>query len=160
MSRSTARVAEEASVYRYAGDASNQANHYITLLGLQPQETYSLIGLVEQGFSYQELENLRNNIRLSPEEFSTLVQIKPRTLSRRKESARLLPDESDRLLRASRIYGRALELFEGDADGALRWLRQPLRALGSATPLQLSRTEVGAREVENLIGRLEHGVFV
>jgi uncharacterized protein (DUF2384 family) len=39
------------------------------------------------------------------------------------------------------------------------WLRSPNRALGGESPLALSKTEVGAREVENLIGRLEHGVF-
>jgi uncharacterized protein (DUF2384 family) len=32
--------------------------------------------------------------------------------------------------------------------------------LGDETPMDLIQTDVGAREVENLIGRLEHGVIV
>jgi uncharacterized protein (DUF2384 family) len=32
--------------------------------------------------------------------------------------------------------------------------------LGNETPMQLIQTDVGAREVENLIGRLEHGLTV
>ena len=58
-----------------------------------------------------------------------------------------------------RVFGKALELFEGDARAAERWLSSPRRALGGATPLELARTEDGAGEVEALIGRLEHGVF-
>jgi putative toxin-antitoxin system antitoxin component (TIGR02293 family) len=88
-----------------------------------------------------------------------VVDIRPRTLSRRKEEGRLEPDESDRLLRASRVFGRALELFEADAAEARAWLARPQRALGGAVPLDLLRTELGAREVEDLIGRLEQGVF-
>ena len=47
-----------------------------------------------------------------------LVQINPRTLSRRKREGRLHADESDRVLRLSRVYGRTLDLFGGDLDKA------------------------------------------
>ena len=140
-------------------EGNSPNNYYVTLLGLKPQETHSLIGLVEKGFSFREVEHLRQNTRLSADEFYALVQINPRTLSRRKESSRLLPDESDRLLRASRVFGRTVDLFEGDVEGALRWLRASHKALGAETPLRLSRTEVGAREVERLIGQIEYGVY-
>jgi putative toxin-antitoxin system antitoxin component (TIGR02293 family) len=72
---------------------------------------------------------------------------------------RFAPDESERLLRVSTVFEKAVELFEGDVAGAVTWLTSPRRALGYQTPLAYSRTELGAREVENLIGRLEHGVF-
>lgn len=52
-----------------------------------------------------------------------------------------------------------MELFEGDVAGAVVWLTSPKKALGHKTPLAYSRTKPGAREVENLIGRLEQGVF-
>jgi putative toxin-antitoxin system antitoxin component (TIGR02293 family) len=67
--------------------------------------------------------------------------------------------ESDRLVRASRIFGRALSLFEGDRDAATHWLSEPQKALGGEVPLSVARTELGALEVERLIARLEHGVF-
>ena len=81
------------------------------------------------------------------------------TLQRRKASGRLEPDESDRLLRLARVYGKAIELFEGDNPAALQWLHAPLTALGGASPLAMSRTEPGSQEVERLITRLEHGVI-
>ncbi len=136
------------------------ANHpYLRLLGLDPMDTPRLVERVEEGLSFGELERLRQNMGLSREEMAELVQIRPRTLDRRKKEGRLHPEESDRLLRASRVFGRAIALFEGDVEGALGWLSTPQRALGGAVPLEMARTEIGAGEVEDLIGRLEHGVF-
>ena len=67
-------------------------------------------------------------------------------------------DESDRVLRLSRVYGKALGLFGGDLGRARRWLSTPKVALGGETPLDYSRVDVGAQEVVDLIGRIEHGV--
>jgi len=39
------------------------------------------------------------------------------------------------------------------------WLTRAQPALGGAIPLELAKTGLGTREVEALIGRLEHGVF-
>ncbi len=80
-------------------------------------------------------------------------------MARRKAAGRLAPDESERLLRISTVFEKTVDLFEGDVAGAVAWLTSPKRALGRETPLAYSRTELGAREVEDLIGRLEHGVF-
>lgn len=135
------------------------AGAYAILLGLEPADGASMVARVEEGFPYQALERLRGNVGLSREALAELVQIKPRTLDRRREGGRLRPEESDRLLRAARVFGGAISLFEGDADAARAWLSSPQRALGGAVPLEMARTEVGAREVENLVGRLEHGVF-
>jgi len=52
-----------------------------------------------------------------------------------------------------------LNCFEGDTAGAVKWLTTPRRALENLSPLAYCRTGHGAREVENLIGRLEEGVF-
>ena len=50
-------------------------------------------------------------------------------------------------------------LFEGDVPAALAWLRTPKKALGQQSPWTYTRSELGAREVLDLIGRLEYGVF-
>jgi putative toxin-antitoxin system antitoxin component (TIGR02293 family) len=132
---------------------------YVLLLGLEPVDTVRLVERVEKGFSYSELEHLQDNIGLSRSELADLVQVKPRTLDRRKKEDHLLPEESDRLLRVARVFGKALELFEGDPESAREWLSSPQPALGGAVPLDMARTDIGAREVEALAGRLEHGVF-
>ena len=88
------------------------------------------------------------------------MEIRERTLARRKESGRLEPSESDRVARISRVFARAIDLFDGSVDGARAWLTQPAGALGDRSPLEFARTDAGAIEVEHLIGRLEHGIPV
>jgi putative toxin-antitoxin system antitoxin component (TIGR02293 family) len=132
---------------------------YVMLLGLRPTETPALLAQVEAGFAFEAFERLQRNLDLSTEELARLMQIKPRTLARRREAGRLTPEESDRLLRASRLFGDAIALFEGDVDAARTWLATPAPALADRAPQDVATTEVGAREVEHLIGRLEHGVF-
>ncbi len=80
-------------------------------------------------------------------------------MGRRRERGRLEPAESNRILRVSPLFPEAIKLFEGDGVAARRWMLQKQKALGEKTPLELLATELGAREVEALIGRLEHGVF-
>lgn len=128
-------------------------------LGLSVNSVPDLIREVMRGFSYRSLITFESNSGLSLQSLADIIGIPERTLARRKASGRLAPEESERLLRLSSIFEKAVELFEGDVSGAVNWLTTPKRALEGQTPLQYARTEVGAREVENLIGRLEHGVF-
>jgi putative toxin-antitoxin system antitoxin component (TIGR02293 family) len=128
------------------------------LLGMDETGTNELVRRVSAGFPYEVLESFRENTGLGMGEVARLVQINPRTLSRRKREGRLHPDESDRVLRLSRVYGRTLGLFGGDLGKARHWLSTPKVALGGESPLDYSRVDVGAREVVDLIGRIEHGV--
>ena len=95
--------------------------------------------------------------RASGTQFS-LENIATRTLSRRKTEGRFQTDESERLFRIAALYDRAVEVL-GGRDRASAWFKGPKKALGGKTPLQYADTEPGAREVENLLGRLEYGVF-
>jgi uncharacterized protein (DUF2384 family) len=52
-----------------------------------------------------------------------------------------------------------VELFEGDVKAAVNWLVSTKTALNRQTPLLYARMELGAREVEDLIGRLNDGTF-
>jgi putative toxin-antitoxin system antitoxin component (TIGR02293 family) len=131
---------------------------YVTLLGLTRLDPLGLAREVERGLPYRAFERFLRNSALTREELALAVNVPLRTLHRRRAQGRLGRDESDRLVRVTRIFARALELFEGNRDSARRWLSTPLAALRRESPLNVARTEVGSREVEYLIGRLEHGV--
>lgn len=132
---------------------------HTTLIGLKIADARELVRLVEHGLPYSAFEQLLANTTLSTDVALALTGIPLRTLTRRKREGVFRRDESDRLLRAARVFGRALVLFEGNRDAAREWLSKPQKALGRAIPLDLARTEVGAIEVERLIGRLDQGVF-
>jgi putative toxin-antitoxin system antitoxin component (TIGR02293 family) len=132
---------------------------HLVLLGLRAVDPMALVARIRAGLSYGAFERFQRNIALTTEQLAALIQVNPRTLARRRAEGKLAADESDRLVRASRLFGRALALFEGDGDAAREWLGSSAPALGGVTPLDAAETEAGAREVEALIGRLEHGVF-
>lgn len=131
---------------------------YAALFGLRRYDSIHLIDQIHRGLSFSAFARFQRNTLLSNQVLAAIVEIPERTLARRKEAGRLQPDESDRLVRAARVFARALELFEGDVDAARQWLLTPRPALGGRKPLEFAKTDVGAIEVDNLIGRLEHGI--
>jgi putative toxin-antitoxin system antitoxin component (TIGR02293 family) len=61
-------------------------------------------------------------------------------------------------IRASRIWWRAVEVL-GSRPRALAWLRTPFTGLTGLTPLQAMAGAEGRQEVEDVLGRVEHGAF-
>jgi putative toxin-antitoxin system antitoxin component (TIGR02293 family) len=128
-------------------------------LGIRSGGTTELIAQLEAGFPFEALRKFEANSGVESAILLSVLGIPERTLARRKTAGRLAPEESERLLRIGMVFEGAVELFDGDVASAVQWLTTAKKALGGETPLRYSRTEPGAREVENLIGRLEHGVF-
>lgn len=87
------------------------------------------------------------------------MKLAPATLARRRASGALTADESEHLLRLAFLFEQSIGLFEGDRAAAANWLRSPVRGLGGKAPIEMARTAFGAKLVENLIIRLEHGVI-
>lgn len=131
----------------------------VRTLGIVASDAIEMSRRIHAGFSFSSLARLQKAIGLPWELISHFIGIAPRTLTRREAEGKLRPDESDRVLRAASIFEMALDLFEGNIPAARQWLLAPQAGLGGEAPLEFASTEVGAREVENLIGRLEHGVF-
>jgi putative toxin-antitoxin system antitoxin component (TIGR02293 family) len=128
-------------------------------LGLTSERLGDLIRSIKRGLPFGVLDALAAETGFSVSELAAAVGIPPRTLARRKTAGKLSADESERVVRVAGLFEKALALFGGDEAGAQRWMRLPKEALDGESPIEFSSTELGAREVENLIGRLEHGVF-
>lgn len=120
--------------------------------------TPHLIEQVQSGLPSTELEALRDFVDLPIDQLLGLLGISKATWHRRKARGRLEPSESDHVVRFARLTGRAVEVLENLAN-ARQWLRSPQAGLGDAVPLDYATTEVGAREVEDLLGRIDCGVY-
>lgn len=113
------------------------------------------------GLPVAEFDALREMLGLSVEVMAHKIGISIATLSRRRgQKLPLDQNHSDRLIRYARLYWLTVDFFNGDATTARAWFVRPARALNAQTPLDFAETEMGAREVEDLLGRLEHGVYV
>jgi len=119
---------------------------------------HELIRRIQQGLRFRELEALQNKIDMPLEQLAAKLSISRSTLQRRKSAGRLSPDESDKVIRFSRLLRKAADLF-GDIEKARAWLKHPQYGLGGAIPLDYAETEIGAREVEDLLGRMKYGVY-
>jgi len=118
----------------------------------------AIIDKARTGFPYATLEALATRFEIPQETLTRVLHLPPRTLARRKKARRLSTAESDRLLRLARVAARA-EGVLGSQERAGAWLRGPVRALGSVRPLDLFDTDLGAQQVERILGRIEHGVY-
>lgn len=127
-------------------------------LGL-PSRGQPLTRAVQEGFPVAVLQKLADELDAPQKVVLLALGIAPATLKRRRESGHLNRTESDRVYRLTSIFQQAIQLFEGDETMAREWLEQPAKALGGRPPLAYLDTEAGANEVEDLIGRLEHGVI-
>jgi putative toxin-antitoxin system antitoxin component (TIGR02293 family) len=123
----------------------------------EPEAAY-VLSRVRDGLPMAEFQYLRETLGLSEERLAALLGMSRATQHRRKKSGHLDRAESDRLVRYARIISRASAAL-GGMDGARSWLSAPAMAFHGESPLDYADTEIGAREVEALLGRLEHGVF-
>lgn len=123
----------------------------------EPEAAY-VIGKVRDGLPLAEFHSLRELLGLTEERLAGLLGMSRATLHRRKVESTLDRSASDRLVRFARLFLRATEALGGEA-AARSWLAAPAIAFRGECPLDFADTEIGAREVEALLGRIEHGVF-
>jgi putative toxin-antitoxin system antitoxin component (TIGR02293 family) len=117
----------------------------------------SVIASLRNGLPTERIDALSGTLDLSLNRLGGVLSIPPSTISRRRKEGRLDRDESERAFRLARLVERATEMA-GSPGAGVRWLKAPQYALGGQAPLDYADTEVGARVVEDLIGRIEHGI--
>jgi putative toxin-antitoxin system antitoxin component (TIGR02293 family) len=122
----------------------------------EPEAAY-VLEKVRDGLAFDEFHALQEMLGLTEEKLGTLLGMSRATLHRRKKTGHLDRTESDRLVRYARILNCAAGLFQ-DHVKAAKWLSSPAFAFNGETPLDYADTEIGAREVEALIGRIEYGI--
>lgn len=127
-----------------------------SVLGGHLRTTADLQSAIREGFPQTVVEEVMQAASISLKELATTLDLSQRSLQRRRREGRLASFESDRLYRLARIVALAKQ-YIGEAEAATRWLKRPNRALGGKIPLELIDTELGARTVENVLGRIAYG---
>jgi putative toxin-antitoxin system antitoxin component (TIGR02293 family) len=129
------------------------------VLGKAVKKPDDLAQLVRKGLPAGSLTALAGKLHIGSSVLSRKLGIPQRTLTRRLSQASLLtPAESDRTVRMARVYASAVEMI-GDQEKAIEWLSTPNRALGGERPLDHLDTDMGARMVDDILGRIAYGVY-
>ena len=117
--------------------------------------------LIQSGLPTRSVNALVSGaVVLSSEQMLDAIGISLRTYQRFKgaRDGSLSSEQSDRAWRLSELLVKAAELF-GSKEEAERWFDAPAPALERKKPIELMGSSVGARMVEQLLGRIEHGVY-
>jgi len=112
---------------------------------------------VREGLPFAALSAVMEQYGISRDVLCDLLHLSPRNFLRRRDQKRLSPDESDRVYRLARVIAHANRVFE-DPDESADWIQTPNASLGEQQPLALLDTDIGVQEVDQILGRIEHGV--
>lgn len=137
--------------------AGEKAKHGKVKLGSREVSTARDLELVvQEGLPSQSVEVTIDHI--SPHDPAPRYQIVPRaTLSRRiKNGERLSAEESEKLQRVARVFAMALDVW-GSVEDAREFMVKRHPMLDDRSPFEASLSEIGAREVESILGRLLFG---
>lgn len=116
-----------------------------------------LVAELREGFSFQQVAALAREAGVALEELIEFGVIPRRTWTHSKRNQRFTPIQSARLARFFRVQQRARSTFGSD-EKAMQWLKRPTKPLQDHAPVSLLDTEEGARLVEDLLTRIDHGI--
>lgn len=130
------------------------------LLGKTIKSSLDFDQIIQQGLPSKSVYFLQNLLGLSDEEYASTLGVSGRWLGRYRKTPQkhLDPNVSDRLYRIARIFKLAESVLENQSS-AIQWLHRPQTGLNEKIPLALIRTEAGTKEVEELLYRIEYGIY-
>ncbi len=137
---------------------TSEARAAARILGITVRNSDDLIERVREGFPAIALREIEAKLEITHADLGQLLALPERSFSRRIKTERLSRSESDVLYRIARIHAIAVDTL-GNTHKAARWLKKPNTALGGTEPLRSLDTEPGARNVEDLLGRIRYGVY-
>ena len=122
------------------------------------QDPASVRQVIKDGFPIGWFDHLSGLFGTSALTFAGIVGIDSRTLSRRRHEGRLSSRESNALYHLAVLYAHARDVL-GSAETVKEWLHSPEPDFAGVPPIELIDTAPGIKEVDQLLGRIEHGVF-
>ncbi len=127
------------------------------VLGRGVRSPDDLADHVRQGLPFAALSAVMEAYGISRAVVCDVLELSSRNFLRRRDQKRLSPVESDRLYRLARVLAHANRVFE-DPDESAEWIQTPNAALGKQQPLTLLDTDIGVQQVDQVLGRIEHGI--
>ncbi len=121
--------------------------------------SFDLIALSNSGISKASVEALIGHIGISKKSFvEDILHLSVKTLERKKHDDKLDKYASSHVIEIGKIVEHAFEVF-GDEEKVQRWLSAPNRALNNMRPLSLFYIPTGLAMVDDILGRIEEGVY-
>ena len=123
------------------------------------RSNFDLIALSDHGLTKASLESLIGHLGVSKKSFlEDILDLSVKTLERKKSTEKLDRRTSSHVIDIARVVEHAFAVFEGE-DKVKRWLTKPNAALNNMKPFDLLSTSTGIGMVNDILGRIEEGVY-
>ncbi len=136
-------------------------DNYMTLQTLLQSKTINrktdLIDIARTGISINQLENVMDFTSLSIKELAEILPISQRQLDRYPSDHLLNKEITSHLLQLIEMNQKGQHLFGKEKFNI--WMRTPNKVLNQNRPIDILDTSIGIEIVEDIIGRIEHGVY-
>jgi putative toxin-antitoxin system antitoxin component (TIGR02293 family) len=120
---------------------------------------FDLIALSDTGITKASLESLIGHVGVSKKSFlEGVLDISIKTLERKKSSDKLDRRTSSQVIEIAKVVAHAFVVFE-EEEKVKRWLAKPNGALNNMKPIDLFGTSTGLGMVNDVLGRIEEGVY-
>lgn len=129
------------------------------LIGISLLSGFDLIALSHQGISKASLETLVSNSGISKKDFiENILDLSVKTIERKKSIDKLDRRTSSHILEIAKVMAHAYAVFE-EEEKVKKWLNTPNRALNNLKPIALFNMQTGLQLVDQVLGRIEEGVY-
>lgn len=136
---------------------TNMTTQHFLGAKIPERDPMQLMKALQAGLPSTSLNRFKQATELADHDVAKLLHIGGRTLTRvRASKCRLPADLSDRLYAIASVYAQAEQVF-GQRKTAIGWLNEPQVALAHRPPREFLSTELGRRQVTELLNRIEHG---
>lgn len=125
------------------------------------QPSYGFLGIEEirQGVPTHRVDQLVISLNITLKEMASILHIAEGTLHKFRQKGRLNHLSSERLILLENLTAHGLDVFDDRTDVFANWLRYPLRELKQQEPIQLLDTISGFGMVDDVLTRIEYGVY-
>lgn len=120
---------------------------------------FDMIALSHEGITKASLEALIAHIGISKKAFiENILNLSVKTIERKKGDDKLDRHTSSQIIEIAKVVEHAFSVFEEERK-VQRWLSMPNHALNNLKPLDLFDMPTGLLMVDQVLGRIEEGVF-
>ncbi len=120
---------------------------------------FDLIALSNEGITKASLDTLISHLGISKKAFSeNILDASVKTLERKKSTDKLDKRTSSQVIEIAKVVEHAFAVFE-NAEKVKSWLNAPNRALNNIKPIDLFYIPTGLNMVNDVLGRIEDGVY-
>jgi len=125
----------------------------------KPLTLLDLFEAVRRGVPKRSVDLLADVMMLPMTSMAPLLNLSYKTLIRKQQTELLDAVVSSHTYEMATTIAKGLELFGSDEEKLNRWLRKENRALKGHKPIDLLGTPTGIKLVNQLLGRIEEGVY-